>query len=195
MSYGYRLNVEEVFFALAESKFSEATALKGKIRHRDPATALNAPFWGYPTKEGKAAVSLAVVSWATSLEAFTNLAWNQELAPKIPFKKVRQLAIRQLSTVDKLKELFAQHDYALDNHDWWTGVRKLFELRNRLVHYKDEVVYQGFSFASPIECALSEEAVAKLRSAAISCIEELGGLVSARTDFTRGDYEYETILT
>lgn len=193
MSYGHRLNLEEVFFALAESKFAEASATKGEVRHRNPESDVDESFLGYPTEDGLAAVSIAIVSWATSLEAFTNLVWNEVMAPRIPEGTIRSMAIKQLSTVDKLKEIFGLCLFELGSAVWWCRIRNLFEVRNRLVHFKDEVVYQGFSFADPIRRALPEEVVLRIRDAVIECISELGRLSGARTDFTRGDYEFETI--
>ena len=193
MSYGHRQNLEEVFFALAEAKFAEATASKGKVRHRNPETDADESFMGYPSQEGLAAVSVAIVSWATSLEAFTNLVWNEVLAPRIPKGTIRSLAIKQLSTVEKLKELFGVFSFEVGRVVWWSHIRQLLEMRNRLVHFKDEVVYQGFSFADPTRRSLNEDVVLRVREAVVSCINELGRLSGARTDFTHGDYEFETI--
>lgn len=193
MSYGHRLNLEEVFFALAESKFAEATASKGKVQHRNPETDADESFVGYPSEEGLAAISIAIVSWATSLEAFTNLVWNEVLSPRIPEGTIRSLAIKQLSTVEKLKELFGVFSLEVGGVVWWPHIRQLFEIRNRLVHFKDEVVYQGFCFADPTRRSLNEDVVLRLRESVISCITALGRLSGARTDFTHGDYEFETV--
>jgi hypothetical protein len=193
MSYGHRLNLEEVFFALAESKFGEASARKGLVKHRNPETDADESFLGYPSEEGLAAVAVSIVSWATSLEAFTNLVWNEHLAPRIPEGTIRKLAIKQLSTTEKLKELFGLFSFNIRLAPWWPLIGQLFEMRNRLVHFKDEVVYQGFSFADPTRRALTEAVVLKYREAVVLCIKELGGLAGARTEFTNGDFEFETV--
>jgi len=193
MSYGHRLNLEEIFFELAESKFAEATAVQGMVSHRDPETAANASFQGYPTERGLAAVSIAIVAWATSLEAFANLVWNEHLAPTIPAGIVRKMAIKNLSTAEKLKELFGFFSFDLGSATWWSSILKLFEVRNRLIHFKEVKTYQGHSFADPARRMLTENEVRTMRAGAIACIEELGCLSVARTDFTRGDYTFEEI--
>ena len=193
MSYGHRLNLEEIFFELAESKFLEATQKQGVVRNRDASTGKNTSFDGYPSVHALAAASIAVVGWATSLEAFTNMAWNAHIAPTIPAGTIREMAIKNLSTVEKLKELFVSFSFDLGKANWWATIGQLFRIRNKLVHFREERSYQGFSFADPTRLVLSAQAVADMRFSAIQCINQLGKLSGLSTKFTNGDYEFESV--
>ncbi len=192
MAYGHRLNLEDIFFDLAEQHFKAASLLAGKVRHED-ADGVDDSFRGYPTDKGLAAVSIAVVGWATSLEAFVNLAWNSSIAPTLPEGKIRKTVMRSLSTKDKLHEVLLFHGVDPCNFEWWPNIQALYSLRNELVHYKHEVTYQGFSFAPRIAIRLAEKTILEVREAAISAVRELGKHGDLRTGFVDGDYEIETV--
>jgi hypothetical protein len=193
MSYGHRLNIEDIFFELAERNYSIASGLAGMVRHDSDDGLQDHSFRGYPTDEGLAAASVAVVGWATALEAFTNLAWNEKIADSLPEGKIRDMVIKQLSTPEKLGEVFRSFQVDLGLLIWWPNIKNLFQLRNELVHYRHQVVYQGFCFAPVISRKLTEASLVAVREAAISAIRELGIRCNLRTGFLDGDYEIATI--
>lgn len=193
MSYGYRLNIEDVFFRLAEEHFEKASQQVGVVRHDSAEGDKDESFRGYPSDEGLAAATVAIVGWATALEAFTNIAWNDIIAQTIPEGTIRDLAVRHLNTHEKLAEVLKSLDVELGTLSWWTGIRDLLRLRNEFVHYKHEVVYQGFSFAPPISRKLSESAVLAARVSVVDAIRETGRLCNLRTSFLDHDYEVSTV--
>jgi len=193
MAYGHRLNIEDIFFELAEKNYKIASELSGMVQHDSADGLKDCSFRGYPTDEGLAAASIAIVGWATALEAFTNLAWNATVADTLPKGKIRDLVIKQLSTPEKLGEVFRGFDIDLGLLTWWPDITNLFQLRNELVHYRHQVVYQGFCFARVISRRLSEVSLVSVRNAAICGIRELGIRADLRTGFLEGDYEIATI--
>jgi len=73
---------------------------------------------------------------------------------------------------------------------WKGGVRELFELRNRFVHFKDGVKYLGFAFASPIQKELREAALQQMRDAVGLAVADIAvGYPPMRTGFLRGRYQ------
>jgi hypothetical protein len=193
MSYGHRLNLEDIFFELAELNFKTASQIAGTVPDGSQDGGKNCSFRGYPTDEGLALVSISVVGWATSLEAFTNLAWNNTVAPQIPQGKIRETVIKQFSTPEKVKEILLHKRVDLGQLNWWSNMQELFALRNELVHYRHEVVYQGHSFAPVISRKLSEKKVLAVRQATISAISEIGKQCGLRIDFLDGNYLTATV--
>lgn len=193
MAYGHRLNIEDIFFELAERNYNIASGLSGMVRHDSEDGLEDLSFRGYPTDEGLAAASIAVVGWATALEAFTNLAWNATIANSLPEGKIRDMVIKQLSTPEKLGEVLRSFKVDLGLLTWWPNIKNLFQLRNELVHYRHQVVYQGFCFAPLISRRLSEASLVSVREAAVIAIRELGTHCSLRTGFLDGEYEIATI--
>lgn len=192
MSYGYRLNIEDIFFQLAELQYKLASNLVGMVSDVSDDGNTNLAFRGYPTDEGLAAASIAVVGWATALEAFTNLAWNTTIAATLPEGKIQDVLIKQLSTRDKLGEVLRSFGVDLGQLTWWPDIEMLFRLRNELVHYKHKVVYQGYSFAPVIMKRLSEAALARVRNSATRAIREVGTLCDLRAGFLDGEYVIAT---
>jgi hypothetical protein len=193
MSYGYRLNIEDVFFRLAEEHFEKASQQVRMVRHDSSEGDKDESFRGYPSDEGLAAAAVAIVGWATALEAFTNVAWNNTITQTIPEGTIRDLVVRHLNTHEKLAEVLKSMRVELGSLPWWTGIRDLLRLRNEFVHYKHEVVYQGFCFAPPIARKLSEATVLAARTSMVAGIREVGRLCNLRTSFLDRDYEIATV--
>ena len=193
MSYGHRLNVEQIYYSLAEERYRLASDHEGWVRHEDAVTCKDLSFRGYPKAEGLAHASIAVVSYATALEAFVNLVWNSQMLNKLPKGKIQEMVMKQLSTPEKAKELFKASEINLGERNWWTSVVEMYRVRNRLVHFREQIVYQGFSFASPTAIMLSAESVSNFRASTQKCIALLGEIAEIETPFLDGTFEFETV--
>jgi hypothetical protein len=193
MTYGFRLNIEDIFFQLAEQQYQVASSHATNVTDYSPDGDKDMSFRGYPTDEGLAAAAVAIVGWATALEAFTNLAWNTTVATTLPAGKIQNMLIKHLSTQEKLGEVLHFFEIDLGQLTWWPKIEELFKLRNEFVHYKHKVEYQGFGYASSITKRISEKSVNDVRNSAIKAIQELGKLCNLRTGFIDGNYEIVTI--
>ena len=189
MAYGYRLNAEDVFFRLAETEFAKAEKMARKIEHSDPVSGDDQPFFGYPDEEAIVSASIAVVGWATCFEAFVNSAWNQHVTPKCPTEKVSTFVIKGMSTIEKAKELLKMFSVDTRPIVWLADLNQLYSVRNRVIHYKEEVAFQGFSMAAQWEIDLSQERCRAFRTAIISAITLIGKKADIRTNFIQGSYE------
>lgn len=185
MSYGYRLNAEQVFFRLAEESFAKAEQDAGSIEDTDKKRIAKS-FIGYPTDEGLASAALAVVGWAACLESFVNLAWNKAIGAKLPSPRINRQLLKSLSTLEKAKELLLLHDHDPKSLTCWSKLQSLIDIRNRFIHYKDNVVYQGFEFAAPWERELSQENCKQFRAALSEIIVLIGKFSDLDSSFTDG---------
>ena len=189
MSYGYRLNIEDIYLKSADEHWAIAKSEMVSVNDEGPvsakATTFNAPI----SEKGVSSAVQAVVGWAISLEAFVNLAWNLSISPKIPSDYLNKKLIKQLSTIEKLKEILKQNQVKLDGMGWLSALKELFELRNKLVHYKTTVEYLGFSFAPGFARDFEENRLSNYRAALTSAVQEIGKVVDVRTDFISGKYE------
>lgn len=193
MAYGHRLNIEDIYWKLAEDHFAAASDLSGRVKHTGDTGSEDLSFEGYPTDPGLACVAVAVVGWAVAVEGFVNLAWNRTIAPQLPGTEIPDRLLKQFSTPEKLREILRHFECDLATLEWWPGVKRLFELRNMLVHYKQPVAYQGRGYAPAIAQTLTVEAVTKARESAVSAIRLTGELCKLRTSFLDGDYEIAEI--
>lgn len=180
MTYGYRLNVGDVFFRLADLEHKRACI--GEVK--DFRGTQEVSFLGPKDNEAVASCVVAIVGWAVAVESVINLAWNHLVTPQIP-TKLGPTLLKQLRTMEKLDYLVKEVAPAEIARPQWQGkVAELFELRNRFVHFKEEVVYQGFEFAPPLARTLSHERLLSLREAAAEAVRYL----STKDDRLRTDY-------
>lgn len=78
MTYGYRLNVEQLLLKNANESWLKASKLLVSVKHSDPETAKDITLIS-PNFDDEKTISLcieAVLGWAISTEAFVNLAWK-----------------------------------------------------------------------------------------------------------------------
>ncbi|WP_053057092.1 hypothetical protein [Vibrio parahaemolyticus] len=101
MSYGYRLNVEQLLLKNANKSWLEAAQNLVSVRHSDPETAKDIMLMS-PAFDDEKTISLcieSVLGWAIATEAFVNLAWqNTPSTSGLDEKQFR-------GTVDKIKHL------------------------------------------------------------------------------------------
>ena len=193
MAYGHRLNAEDVFFRMAEEHFDRAERERGRVQDTDGEGTEDLSFEGYNTENGLAFAAIAVVGWAIGVEAFVNLVWNKTMASAFPSKSLSAFSQRALGVSEKAKETLKFFGEECGDFAWWSDLKTLFSTRNALVHFKDEVSYQGFSFAAPIQKMLRRERCLSMRKAAVSLIRVLGEHTGERYGFVDGDYLIERV--
>src|SRR5690554_8180849 len=102
MTYGYRLNVEQLMLRRANNKFDEAK--KRMVDVPDSVPESGEPyFFKGPGLEDDETIALCVeafLGWAVSFEAFVNLAWNSHPVAKEEDERCSG------STIGKLKKLY-----------------------------------------------------------------------------------------
>ena len=184
MSYGYRLNVEQLMLKNANEKWLKAlerfTILNDSSPEDGAAFTINAP-----AIHDEDTISLcieAVLGWAISTEAFVNLAW--QTCPDT--KGVNE---RKYKTIEKVKFLCKVNGINYGTLPWRDNISELFNLRNSLVHYKTPITYVGFGFITKYQRDLSQGQMVKYQGAVTKLINELGGRLDMSVDFTSGDYE------
>jgi hypothetical protein len=187
MSYGYRLNVEDVYFRSAAAHFASALASMSPAPDGFGDGTARRTFRGPAGDEGLAACVLAVVSYAIAFEALTNSAWKAVVAPSLPLTSIRDKLLRSLSTSDKAEQVWALT--ATGEAPWQADIRHLFALRNRFVHYKDDPIYQGFEFAPQITKDFREDVMLRLRDGVVQAARDLGRLASIRVSYLDGDFQ------
>jgi len=188
MSYGYRLNIEDIYLKSADEHWEMAKKEMVEVRDEDPISAETIKFRAPTSSEGISSSVQAIVGWAISLEAFVNLAWNMSVAEKMPSSNLNNKLMRQLSTIEKLKEILRQSEVELENKYWLSELKSLFELRNKLVHFKSTVEYVGFSFAPEFMKDFEEKRMEKYRDSLACAVREIGLVVEVQTDFIEGNY-------
>lgn len=140
LSYGYRLNVEQLLLKNANKSWLEVAKNLVSVRHSDPETAKDVTLMS-PEFDDEKTISLcieSVLGWAIATEAFVNLAWqNTPSTSGLDEKQFR-------GTVDKIKYLCKTNEINYGSLKWRDDLVELFKLRDYLVHYKDPITYIGF---------------------------------------------------
>jgi hypothetical protein len=172
---------------MAEQAFESAEEQAGEIVDADN-NGRDATFIGYATDDALAQAALAVVGWAACLESFINLAWNEAIGGKLPSSRINKQLLKTLSTMDKAKELLVLHNEDPSKLAFWSKLQSMIEIRNRFVHFKDNVVHQGFEFAAPWERELSQVHCREIREALLEVVQLIGKHVNLDTSFTSGKF-------
>ncbi|WP_025557944.1 hypothetical protein [Vibrio parahaemolyticus] len=185
MSYGYRLNVEQLMLKNANEKWQKALAKFVSVEDSVPET--GADFYiNAPGMHDDNTISLcieAVLGWAISAEGFVNLAWQT-----CPHTK--QIDERDYkTTIGKIKYLCKMNGINYGSLSWRDSLSQLFELRNNLVHFKVPITYVGFSFAPKYQQDFSDTNMLKYQKSVISLINELGTKLNMDISFTSGNYD------
>ena len=189
MTYGYRLSIEDLYFKSADEHWKIAKKEMSIINDTDPNTVTTKSYRAPISEKGVSSAVQAVVGWAISLEAFVNLAWNLSIAPNIPTKNLNKKLIKHLNTIEKIKEILNLHQVSLENKSWLSELKYLFDLRNKLIHFKSSLKYVGFSCAPDFIKDFEESRLNSYRMATVNAIEEIGKVIEMRTDFLNGNYK------
>ena len=189
MTYGYRLNIEDIYLKSADQHWSIAEKEMVEVIDSNPATGKIRKFYAPESPEGVSSSVQAIVGWAIVLEGFVNLAWNLSITNKIPSSKLNKFLMRRLETMEKLKEILRQHNVSLNDKSWLSDLKNLIALRNKLVHFKLTTVYVGHGFAPEYTKDFEKNQMSKFRRALSSAIKEVEAVLDIRTSFINGDYE------
>ena len=192
MTYGYRLNIEDIYIKSADEHWTIAKQEMKEISDEDPATSETRTFRSPTSDKGISSSVQAIVGWAICFESFINSAWNLSIANKMPSSNLNKELMKKLSTIEKMKEILRQNNIALNDKSWISDLTSLFQLRNRLVHFKDTIEYVGFSFAPEFAKDFEENKLNTYRKALNDAIVEVGNAVDLRTEFLHGTYEIQT---
>lgn len=186
MTYGYRLNVEQLMLRRANNNFDEAKQKMVEVPDSVPKSGKTYYFKG-PGFEDDETIALcieALLGWAISFEAFVNLVWHAHPVTKEENERSSG------STIDKLKKLYKISGFPYGDSSWRAGIKDLFDMRNYLVHYKDPVVYIGLSFAAKFQHDFSEISMQRIQRDVLCALKEIGDLFGVETGFIDGDYDH-----
>lgn len=185
LSYGYRLNVEQLLLKNANRSWLEADKNLVSVRHSDPVTAKDIMLMS-PAFDDEKTISLcieSVLGWAIATEAFVNLAWQNTPNTSGLEEKLFK------STVDKIKYLCKTNEINYGSLKWRDDLVDLFKLRDYLVHYKDPITYIGFSFAPKYQRDFCQKNMARYQLSVMSLMEVLGGKLGMDISFLTGEFE------
>lgn len=186
MTYGYRLNVEQLMLRRANGNFEEAKKRMIEVPDSVPESGERYFFKG-PGFEDDETIALcieAILGWAVSFEAFVNLAW---ISHPIANKESERSAG---GTIKKLKKLYKLSGLQYGNASWRASIKNLFDMRDYLVHYKDSIVYVGFNFAAKFQHDFSEKSMQKIQHDILCAIKEIGEQFGIEVGLADGDYDH-----
>ncbi len=184
MTYGYRLNVEDIFLKHADDCWHQAELNMSEIQDEIPETGEQVVFVGPINEECISQCVQAIVGWAICIESFVNLSWNSYISTKNDTEN-----LRRLSTYDKIKHIFKEANIDMGDKYWLADVKKLFSQRNKFVHFKETITYYGFSFAPEYQKDLSRKNLTTYRFALEQTIELLGTISGVDTKLLNAEYE------
>ncbi|MGF1713331.1 hypothetical protein L4D08_00260 [Photobacterium chitinilyticum] len=185
MSYGYRLNVEQLLLKNANESWLNASKRLVAVSHSDPETAKDITLIS-PDFDDEKTISLcieATLGWAISTEAFVNLAWQN--SPSTVGLDEREFK----GTVAKIKHLCKTNGLNYGSFKWRDHLVELFKLRDYLVHYKEPITYIGFSFAPKYQRDFCRQNMENYQLAVMSLMEELGRKLGMDISFLAGEYD------
>jgi len=186
MTFGYRLNVEQLMYKRASYNYEKALSKMVDVPDSIPETGKLYYFEG-PGLEDDETIALCIeciIEWAASLESFVNLVW---LGNKISSQEEER---NYSSTIAKIKRLYQIEDLLYGDSKWKSGVEKLFAMRNYLMHYKEAITYTGFSFATKFQHEFSKNNMIKIKRDIYLAIKEIGGYFNIDCGFVDGDYDH-----
>lgn len=196
MAYGFRLNVEAVYWREAMKYCETAKERVVERDHRDPISAADGTFNGYSNDDALAPACMAVVCFAICVEATVNYVWNEVAGPKYPNDRSRKKALRTYTIPEKLNDISELHDEPQSEDLSSLNIKtlnRLFELRNRFAHFKEMIEFQPFASASEVELLLAWDEMLEFYTASKEIILFLSQYSSLNTSFLAGDYETVTV--
>lgn len=186
MTYGYRLNVEQLMFKRANASFEAAREKMTDVPDSVPETGESYFFKG-PGFENDETIALcieAIIGWAVALEAFVNLIWTSH--PKTKYIDERKSG----NTIEKLRKLYKAEELSYGDLVWRCSICDLFEMRNYLVHYKELVVYVGFSFAAKFQHDFAEKNMQKIQEDVVCALKDMSVVFDIDAGFVDGNYDH-----
>jgi hypothetical protein len=196
MAYGFRLNVEAVYWREAIKHFETAKESVVERDHCDPITNVDSTFKGYSNDDALAPACMAVVCFAICVEAAVNYVWNEVVSPKYPNDRGRKKALRTYHVTDKISDISELHDGSQFTGFSSSEIKKLkelFDLRNRFVHFKEMIEFTSFSSASEVELLLAWDEMIEFQTVSKKAISWLSTCSSLDPEFLEGDFEVVTI--
>jgi len=184
MTYGYRLNVEDLFLKHADECWNHAQKSMVEISDEKPETGEGIVFIGPKGEKCVSQCVQAVVGWAICIESYVNLSWNSYEKTRTEPEK-----LKALSTYEKIKCILKYADIDLSDKYWLADIKELFLQRNHLVHYKETITYYGFTFAPKYQKDLSKSKLSRYRKAVEQAIMAIGSVAGIETKLLRGEYE------
>ncbi|HEY1084279.1 MAG TPA: hypothetical protein VGE29_18580, partial [Prosthecobacter sp.] len=174
----FHFSSDGIFYRIAEEHYQQACAQTGTVQ-REIAPGTFSTFNGFPTEEGLGHAMAALVSWTTAIEASVNFLYEDHVKDFVPAGMVRKLALRNLNTVSRLKEVLINKSSNPRTPLWWDDLRDLFHIKNELVHFETtgRARHRGDVFAQ-----LSPGILSNARQCAETVLRELGELYEARMD-------------
>ena len=184
MAYSYRLNVEDIFLKYADECWQRAKSNMKEIKDEDPETNKEIIFLAPDDEQTISDCVLAIVGWAVCLESYVNFVWktDEEI-------KDNKDDFENKNTSEKLKYILKSKEIDLSDKNWLAGIQQLFLARNNLVHFKDIVKHQGFSFAPKYQKDLSLNNLEKYRSALKEAIKSLNHISGQESKLLNGKFE------
>jgi hypothetical protein len=200
MAYGYRLNVEDVFFRMADREYQKALTAMAPIRDSSVVDDGYESFIVPTSDAAVASCALAIVGWAVATESFVNHIWNSFVAPRIPTRTLREKLIRSLSAPDKILEIITvgqdpqshREGEAPPKPGWLKDIAELMDLRNHFVHFKGGMHYQGFGYVPPVVRDLNRARLDRLRTSLAAGLRFLSTVTPEnqfRVSFLDGEYQ------
>ena len=185
MTYGYRLNVEQLLLKNANEYWEEASTKFVEVSDSVPETGAALTILAPEFDDDKTISQCiqAVLGWSIATEAFINLVWqNCPDTAEIDERNFR-------GTVSKIKHLCKTVQIEYGAVSWRGNLVELFNLRDHLVHYKDSITYVGFSFAPKFQRDFSKEFMKGYQNAVICLFKMFGEFFNVDISFLNGEYD------
>lgn len=187
MTYGYRINLEQILLKRADETWS---AIKNDFRSvpdSDPITGKSKNFVG-PEFENEIVILACidcVLGWAITLESVVNLVW-------ITSKNTQEIDERSIrgGTIKKFEKLCELNKVKTDNIDFIEDLKKLINVRNGLVHFKEPVTYVGFTFAPKYQHEFSLKNMDTYQTSIHSLVKFLDQQFGMDSSYINGEYKF-----
>ncbi|MDD0801233.1 MULTISPECIES: hypothetical protein [Acinetobacter] len=187
MTYGYRINLEQILLKRADEAWSSIKNDFKMVPDSDPITGQSKNFLG-PEFENEVVILTCVdcvLGWAITLESVVNLVWiTNEKTQKIDERSIRG------GTIEKFKELCRLNQIKTDNINFIKNLKTLINVRNGLVHYKKPITYVGFSFAPQYQHEFSFKNMNAYQTSVHSLIKFLDQHFGMDSSYINGEYKF-----
>lgn len=182
-------STDGIFFKIAEEHYRQACTQAGEVtREITPGNIYT--FNGYPTEEGLGHAMAALIGWTTAIDACTNYLYAEHVRDHVSPGVFRKLAMRNLNTVSRLKEVVINESSDPRTPSWWDDLVDLYHIKNELVHFETSGRVRHGSDAC---AALPEKILSNARQCAETVLRKLGELYETRMNFLNAVLESEPV--